>query len=290
MQALDTIISTVPLPVRQREALISLLADEDPAIYSTVRAKLLAFGPAASQWLRPHTLSSDPTLRRRAREIVQHQGCRAADQRFREFCRNRGEDLDFEEAAGLLAQTRYPDANPEGYRALFDDWAGELRGLIELAESPEESLGTLNRFLFEHLAFEGSEQHSFDPESGYWNRIIDRRVGNPVGLGMVYLCLGRRLQLPLTGIGLPGHFVCRYQDSKTEFYVDPFGRGRFLRKADCVKIILQTSFGYGEHHLTPLNPRRIVQRMCQHLVNSYGHLEQTDEARRVQRYVAALAR
>src|SRR6185295_18878082 len=96
MQALDTIQIPGSLPERQREALISLLADEDPGVYSTVRAKLLAFGPAASLWLRPHTLSSDPTLRRRAVEIVRHQARRAADVRFLDYCRSHGEDLDIE--------------------------------------------------------------------------------------------------------------------------------------------------------------------------------------------------
>src|SRR6185436_7415261 len=148
MQALDSLPFPNSLTERQREALISLLADEDPSVYSTVRAKLLAFGPAASQWLRPHTLSSDPTLRRRAVEIVRHQARRAADVCFLEFCRRNGEDLDLEEGAGLLAQTRYPDAHLDAYRALFDSWAEELRALIDPATEPERMLGALNRFLF----------------------------------------------------------------------------------------------------------------------------------------------
>lgn len=290
MQALDTIQIPGSLPERQREALISLLADEDPGVYATVRAKLLAFGPAASQWLRPHTLSSDPTLRRRALEIVRHQARRAADLRFLDFCRSHGEDLDLEEAAGLLAQTRYPEAHLDAYRALLDAWADELRVLIDSTTEPERLLGVLNRFLFGELGFTGTEQHTFDPDSGYLNRIIDRRSGNPIGLGALYLFLARRLRLPVAGIGLPGHFVCRHQDSRGELYIDPFDRGRFLTKADCMRMLLQASFGYGDKHLAPLGPRRILLRLCQHLVNSYGHLEQTDEARRVQRYVAALTK
>ena len=290
MQALDTIPIPGSLPYRQREALISLLADEDPGVYSAVRAKLLAFGPEASQWLRPHTLSSDPMLRRRAIEIVRHQARRAADLRFHDFCRSHGEDLDLEKAVGLLAQTRYPEAHLDAYQALFDAWAEELRGRFDSASEPERSLGALNRFLFGDLGFAGSEQHTFDPDSGYLNCIIDRRLGNPVGLGAVYLFLARRLRMPVVGIGLPGNFVCRHQDSRGELYVDPFRQGRFLSKADCLGMLLQASFGYGEKLLVPLSPRRILLRLCQHLVNSYGHLEQTDEARRVQRYVAALSK
>ena len=290
MQALDSLPFPNSLTERQREALISLLADEDPGVYSTVRAKLLAFGPAASQWLRPHTLSSDPTLRRRAVEIVRHQGRRAGDARFVEFCRSHGDDLDLEMAAGLLAQTRYPEANLDAYAALFDAWANQLRESIDPELDAEGWLSGLNRFLFGELGFAGSDQHTFDPDSGYLNCIIDRRAGNPIGLGVVYLVLARRLQLPITGIGLPGHFICRHQDTRGELYIDPFDGGRFLTKGDCMRMVLQSSFGYADKQLVPLSPRRILVRLCQHLVNGYGHLEQTDEARRVQRYVAALTK
>ena len=195
-----------------------------------------------------------------------------------------------EEGAGLLAQTRYPDAHLDAYRALMDSWAEELRALIDPSVEPERVLGALNRFLFGELGFIGSEQHTFDPDSGYLNRIIDRRAGNPVGLGILYLLLARRLRLPVTGIGLPGHFVCRHQDSRGELYVDPFQQGRFLSKAECMRMLLQASFGYGDKQLVPLSPRRTLLRLCQQLVNSHGHLEQTDPARRVQRYAAALTK
>jgi len=66
----------------QRMALLSLLADEDPLVYRTVREKLLSCGPPAAEWLRPHTMSNDPALRRRARQIVLHFDRQAADDHF----------------------------------------------------------------------------------------------------------------------------------------------------------------------------------------------------------------
>jgi regulator of sirC expression with transglutaminase-like and TPR domain len=290
MPALGTIQLQPVLPEKQREALISLLADEDPAVYEMVRTKLLAFGPTASQWLRPHTLSSDPTLRRRAVEIVRHQARRASDQRFLDFCHRNGEDLDLEEATGLLSQTRYPDANLEAYRALFDTWADAIRGSIESAASSETVLTIVNRYVFEDLGFQGNEHYAFEADACYLNRIVDKRSGNPIGLCAIYLFLARRLRLPVAGIGLPGHFLCRYQGIKQEIFIDCFRRGAFLTKADCVKYLHQTHVGYGDSQLAPVTTKRILLRMCHNLVSTYGHLEMTDEARRVQRYVRALTK
>src|SRR5438876_909316 len=80
-------IGRVPsLSAKQRSALVTLLADDDPGIYQTVRRKILAYGPEACEWLRPHTLSTDPVLRRRAIEALHYLLRQDADNRFLTFC------------------------------------------------------------------------------------------------------------------------------------------------------------------------------------------------------------
>ena len=290
MQTVETRLPPGCLPERQRAALVSLLADDDPAIYQMVRAAILSYGNLASQWLRPHTFSNDPRMRRRAREIVEQLARQRADERFHDFCQRGGEDLDLEEATGLLAQTRYPEVSLDAYRALYDQWAEIARDRIGGLKDPEQLLDAINQFLFEELGFRGNENYSYDPECSYLNRIVDRRQGNPIGLCSLYLFLTRRLRLPVTGIGLPGHFLCRYQSSTREIYIDCFRKGVFLSKADCVKHLLRTTFGLADGHLSPVSTRRIVQRMCNNLHVTCAHLELADEAARVQRYVMALSR
>jgi regulator of sirC expression with transglutaminase-like and TPR domain len=267
-----------------------LLADEDPSIYEMVRSKLLSYGQTVCQWLRPYTLSNDPLLRRRAVEIINHLTRQSADQRFLTFCRRHGEELDLEEATGLLAQTHYPETNLEAYRALYDTWAQDLRERLKMGAAPEQILSVLNGYLFKDLGFVGHEHYGYDPESCYLNRVVDRRTGNPIGLCAVYLFVARRLRLPVAGIGLPGHFICRYQSSTKEIYVDCFRQGRFLTKGDCIKYLLQTNHTLQEGYLAPVSPRRMLLRMCANLHSAYAHLEMTAEAARVQRYVMALTR
>src|SRR5262245_45733031 len=217
MRTLESSASGVSLPANQRVALISLLADDDPAVYRLVRAKILSYGEAGCEWLRPHILSSDPKMRRRSQEILTHHARLLSDARFLEFCRRQGEDLELEEGVGLLAQTKYPEMNREAYAALLDSWTEAIRGLFRPRCTAEETLGTINQFLFEELGFEGSEQVGYQADCCYLNRIMDERKGNPIGLCAIYLFIARRLRLPVAGIGLPGHFVCRYQSSTKEF-------------------------------------------------------------------------
>jgi regulator of sirC expression with transglutaminase-like and TPR domain len=290
MQMPHTMPAQPALSDGQRRALISLLVDDDPAIYEMVRTKLLSYGPPAVQWLRPHTLSSDPRMRRRAQEIVLHQARLAAEARFLEFCQGKGEGLDLEQGTGLLAQTRYPSCNPEGYCALYDAWAAELDTRLDREASPEEQLATIASYLFDELGFAGNDEYGADPDSCFLNRVVDKRSGNPIGLSVIYLFVTRRLRLPIRGIGLPGHFVCRYQSSTKELFIDCFRRGVLMSKGDCIKYLLQSSFGFADGHLSPVSPRRILLRMCNNLVNTYAHLDQIEEASRAQKYVLALSR
>lgn len=274
----------------QRRALISLLADDDAAIAETVRGKLLSYGAVVGEWLRPYLLSEEPLLRRRARQIITHFERQVADTEFLSFCLKQGEEFDVEEGVWLLARTQYPQINVAGYRAVLDDFALELRERLDLNGSTEHILGVLNEFLFQRLKFTGNEKNYYDPENSYLNRVLDRRTGNPIGLCLVYLLLARRLKLPMAGIGLPGHFICRYQSSRSEVYVDVFNFGNLLTKGDCIKYLIRTNHGLHEGHLSPVSARRILLRICASLHQIYSQLEAAEEIARFQHYLVALAK
>jgi regulator of sirC expression with transglutaminase-like and TPR domain len=278
------------LDEKQRRALISLLADDDQNVYRTVRQKIISYGPASAPWLREHALSNDPVLRRRSHEIVSHFARQAADTELLAFCLNQGEDFDLEQSVLLLSRTQYPDINPEAYGALLDGFAGELRDRLDLNGDPGQILRITNEYLFRELKFTGDEHNFYDPDNSYFNRVLDRRTGNPLSLSLVYLLLARRLRLPMTIIGLPVHFLCRYQSSRAEIYVDAFRGGRLMTKADCINRVLQLRQRFDESSLAPVSSRRILGRICAHLHQIYLQRKSADQVDRLQRYIVALAK
>jgi regulator of sirC expression with transglutaminase-like and TPR domain len=290
MSRVGTITSPDELSESQKAALLTLLADDDASVYREIRQQIVSFGPSVAGWLRPHTLSRDPALRRRAQEIVLTFDRQAADNAFLAFCLKHGEAFDLEQGAWKLAETQYPDINLAGYQALLDSFAADLCQRLEDQAEPEDILGGLNSYLFDELGFTGNEEHFYDQDNSYLNRVLDRRMGNPISLCLVYLLLARRLTLPITGIGLPGHFVCRYQSSSAEIYIDAFNHGKLLTKGDCVQYLQQGNYSVREDYLSPVSPRRFLLRICGNLHQIYLHQEQTEAATRLQRYLVALAR
>ena len=275
----------------EKKAFLNLLADEDAAVYHAIRAKILTYGHSATRWLQPATLSSDPVLRRRAIEIIQYLSRQAADNRFLGFCLTQGEELEIEDGALLLAQTQYPEINTLAYQALFDSYAADLKEQIDSTAKAEQVIAVINHYLFEELGYHGNEENYYDPENSYLNRVVDRRTGNPISLCSIYLLVARRLKLPVVGIGMPGHFLCRYQNTSEEaLFIDAFNRGKLLTKADCVKYLVHTRDGFKESYLSPVTGRRTLLRMCSNLHQIYSQLSLADEMSRYQRYIVALAK
>lgn len=274
----------------EKSALLKLLGDEDPAVYQAVRQKILSYGVSAADWMHRSTLSSDPVLRRRAIEIVQHLARQTADNRFLSFCLSQSEELDLEAGIFLLAQTQYPEINVEAYQALIDSHAESIREGMGARASGESIIATINQLLFGELHYRGNEQNYYDPENSYLNRVMDRRTGNPISLCALYLLIASRLKLPMAGIGMPGHFLCRYQTSKEGFFIDAFNQGKVLSKAECVAYLRHARGMFQESDLAPATPKRILLRMCSNLHQIYTRLGLRDEIGRVQRYIVALAK
>lgn len=274
----------------RRRALLTLLADEDPAVHRVAREQLLAQGPGVRDWLRPHLLSDDPATRRAVRGVLDEFGRQTADNRFLAFCLKQGEDLDLELGALLLSQTRHPDAHLEAWQALLDDYAATLRGRLVPGMGAQALLHTLNRFLFGDLGFAGNQEDFYNPDNSYLTRVLERRVGIPISLCTLYLSIARRLRLPVAGVGLPGHFICRYQSSREEIYIDCFHRGRLMTRADCVHYLLSGNHEWRDETLHPITPRRTLMRMCGNLHRIYYHHRDRSESNRLQRYLVALAR
>lgn len=281
---------TTSLSDAEQRALLLLLADEDPAVYQTVRQRILAEGDSALAWVEPATRSNDPALRRRAMEILRHVNSRNADDRFLAFCLNSGEDLDTEEGVMLLAQTQFPEINVHGYGALLDNYAADLRERLDFGGPAAQIVGGINEYLFKHLGFHGNEQNYYEAENSYINKVIDRRKGNPISLCLIYLFLARRLHLPIAGIGMPGHFLCRFQTTTDELFIDAFNNGKILSKGDCVKYLLHTRDGFKEAYLSPITPRRTLLRVCSNLHQIYSQQNRKHDISRFQRYIVALAK
>ena len=186
------------------------------------------------------------------------------------------EDISLAEASLYIAGDEYPDLDAQAYLSALDEMAREARGRLTRIDDTGDTLRRLSEYLFLHLGFQGNDRDYYDPQNSYLNRVIDRKLGIPITLSIVYMEVARRLGLVLEGIGLPGHFILRHGPPEWELYVDPFNGGELLSRADCERLVQATFHGQAEFHdefLLPCTRRAILVRVLSNLRNAYGHRE-----------------
>lgn len=278
------------LSAAERGAILSLLDDDDPAVERLLVDRLVSFGRPALEWLLPLLPSASPVMRHRVGAVKTRIDRDQFESEFLSFCVGSEDEMDLEDGLWRFVLVEYPAISLKGYCALIDSFAEVLSERLSGRTSGEAVFAIVNQYLFEELNFSGNENEYYDPENSFLNRVIDRRTGIPITLSALLLLIAQRLDLPVVGIGMPGHFLCRYQTSREEFYIDAFNRGRLLKKSECIQFLKETSFGYRSEYLHPASPRAILLRVCQNLWQIHSQNEDLQAAERVQRYVTALSR
>ncbi|MFN9913999.1 MAG: transglutaminase family protein, partial [Pirellulaceae bacterium] len=100
------------------------------------------------------------------------------------------------------------------YLQRIEDMAAEILAKLPSKATAPMRLEALDAYLFEENGFRGGRDEYYHPANNHLDRVIDDREGMPITLSVLYMELGRRLQLRLEGVGLPGHFVVRFRPSQ----------------------------------------------------------------------------
>lgn len=153
-------------------------------------------------------------------------------QRFDELMQREDARIDLAEACLLIADDAYPDLRVEHYLGEIERMAIRLRSRLPQANGAEERVIALNQFLFDDLGFRGNARDFYDARNSYLNEVIDRRVGIPITLSIVYMEVGRRIGLPLEGVSFPGHFLVKLKLRGGVLVLDPFAGGEPLAEDD----------------------------------------------------------
>lgn len=182
---------------------------------------------------------------------------------------------DGEIGPGDLARGALLIALEDNPRVDVDHYLGELAALAErvrhrgrAGEPPVFRLGHLHAELFDVAGFRGDTDNYYDPRNAYLNEVLDRRMGIPITLSLVFLDVAVRIGLAAFGVGLPGHYIVKVQFELNEVYVDPFHGGATLTMAEMGELVSGISGGkarLSSEHLRSWTPRQTLMRVLANL-------------------------
>jgi regulator of sirC expression with transglutaminase-like and TPR domain len=184
-----------------------------------------------------------------------------------------------DEAALAIAEEEYPRLEPDEYLVRLDRLAERVHAKAPAGRSAT-LLHALRKVLFEEEGYRGNEAEYGDPRNSFLNEVIDRRLGLPITLCVLYMEVARRAGLALQGVGFPGHFLAKYvASSGAEVFIDAFNGGEMISADECVARYRARTGGrdLDRRHLAGIAPRQILARMLHNLKRTY--LERRDDVR-----------
>ena len=183
------------------------------------------------------------------------------------------ERIDLLQAALAFARIEYPDLDPAEYQRRISDMASRAAARIQETGDPAESIAALNEVLFREEMFRGNTVDYNNPRNSFINDVLDRRLGIPITLALVYMEVARRVGFPLFGVGMPGHFLLKHYDvSGHPILIDAFERGQVISEEDCQKklnVLYSGQLTLQPEFLMPVTRRQMLTRMLNNLKAIY---------------------
>jgi len=181
--------------------------------------------------------------------------------------------IDLAQGALAIARVEYPKLDISHYAQRLDVLARRVRSRMRSTPSAREVITLLNRVLFEEEGLRGNRDDYYDPRNSFLNDVLDRKLGIPITLSVVYMEVAQRVGFPVAGTGMPGHFLIKHHDVMSgEIVIDPFNRGRIVGSADCQRRLNEIYPGGLEllpEFLQAVSHREILTRMLNNLRQIY---------------------
>ena len=203
-----------------------------------------------------------------------------------------GDRSDLLSALCIIARYQYPNLDEQAVRQTLQAIRIEVwMGLNEQMTALEQ-VRHLNFVLFRVHKFRGNTDKYLNPNNNFINKVLETRKGNPLMIGLVYMLIAQKLDLPIFGVNLPQHFVLAYLEqgsysgqNKSEdfqqesyrrplFYINAFNMGSVFGKRDLDQFLRMVHVEPKDQFYRACTNTEILLRLCANLESSYRDAEE----------------
>lgn len=194
------------------------------------------------------------------------------------------EPIDLARAALLIARLEYPDLDPGPSLKRLDELGARAADAVAPLKTAPMSvrLAAIAEQIYEHDGFSGNRAHYDDFRNSCLNVVLERRLGIPITLALVFMEVARRAGIETQGVSFPGHFLVRGSDTTGgPLVLDPFDHGRPLGESDLRSLLarmVDPDAPYSSDLLKPCSPRQMLARMLNNLKRTYVELRSFHQA------------
>ncbi len=280
-------------------ALISLLDEPDLSMYNKIRKKIISYGIDAIPVLENAWENSfDSTTQQRIEYITHTLQMESLYVDFNNWAFSNQDDM--LEGFILLTRHKYPDLNVSRVinqieKIKQDTWL-ELNDQLTALEKVK----VINHIFYEIYKFAGNKTNIHSPQNSYINNVLETKKGNPISLGILYMIISQRLNLPVFGVNLPQHFILAYANEYQEinkkplaqkdilFYINPFNKGAVFTRREVDLFIKQLKLKPNKSYYTPCDNITIIKRLADNLKYGYEKMGYPDKVAELDKLTGSL--
>ncbi|MCD4773444.1 MAG: transglutaminase-like domain-containing protein [Bacteroidales bacterium] len=259
-------------------ALINLLDEPDESIYNNIEKKLFSYGSDAIYFLEDALQNSfNDLIHKRIENIIHKIRLEKTADELKTWSENGENDL--LEGFILASKYQYPDLEKEVIlkklgKIVRDAWLELNNELTAL-----EKIKVINHIIFKVHGFKGNKNDFYASEDYFINNLLNSKIGNHLSLGILYIIIAKRLDIPIFGIDLPKQFILSYVDNGNSFfYLNPFNKGIVFPKNEVEVYIKHLKLEAKPSYFLPCENKRIIERLFEGLFSSYNNLGYLDKA------------
>lgn len=277
------------LPDNEVRALMRLVEDEEEQNAKTLKDELSAVASAEPERFETlacgqYPASAPPFVSTLLEEIRWRQ----IGSRLQNLPMDAEGELNLEEGLYLISRFNTPQLAPENVSAPLDQMAASVKARLEDALDLNHFTRILSEVVFKAHGFHGASAQLFNPSQIYLHDVLTLKSGSPISLSAIYILLGKRLGIPISGIGLPGHFIVRIKTWNGEIFLDPHRSGRTLSVRECQAMVFGRGMQWDPQYLQPVNNRYILSRTIGNLIYIYNHTRDERRSSFLKSYFEAL--
>jgi regulator of sirC expression with transglutaminase-like and TPR domain len=267
-------------PNSEISALFSLIDDPDTEVYERVSGRILSYGTSIIPNLEHLWEVNTGTDVQTRIEILIHQlHYSQLKQEFEKWNSHTYHDL--LRGATLTARYQYPDLetiliSKELEKIRRDIWL-EINSLF----TPLEKSEIICSFIYNYYAFKGKEVAYTEPDDFFIHKLLQRKKGNTINIGILYLILSELLALPVFAIKIPKQFVLAYfqpdyspeyfegnPKSKIYFYIDAT-TGQVFSQNDMDNYFKRIGVSQVATYYKPMTNRQVIQVLLEELAHCF---------------------
>ena len=189
-----------------------------------------------------------------------------------DFLKNVGEthedEIDIAETALMLASLDRPGVSLQKYHHHLEILKLDTASEGNNALSAEDRAKSLIDVMWGRHEYKGDDKFYDDLQNVNLMSVIDRRLGLPISLGILYIHAARSQGWNVEGVNFPAHFLIRVYGENDQVILDPFHKGKILNAHDLRELVGTISGGNQklEHwHHAPLGKRAILVRLLNNI-------------------------